>query len=203
MFTSRRFPIRNVLVPMLGFALAAASCRANPPHPVTTRVAPSPTRAAPTARPTAVPTKAPTRAPTASPTLSNQPTPSGEALGVKGTAGNLSLTPTKAQIITSVGTQKPKQGDVYWVVSLTLQNASSKDSLSFDPQNLLVVAAESNISYPSVSIKSVAGELGYQTLTPNAQRQGVLVYEVPQNLTYPELEYKGTGGKNLIWILHS
>ena len=163
----------------------------------------APTKAAPTSAPThALPTAAPTAAPTTAPV---QPTPTAAVklpLGKAQVAGSLSILPNRIQWLTASGTDKPKAGDAYLFVSVSLVNTGKTDSIEFDPVQIFLMGPDGKpIAF--VALKSAATELKKQTLKPGAKVDGVVVYEVAasQEKAPWTLQYKGLGSTALAWSL--
>ncbi len=207
MSASRRFSLVNRVAPVMALALVAASCGAKTPQPVTTYAAPLPGRATATHAPaysaTATPRKVLTNTPQAAASPTVQASALGQALGMKEVVGRLAITPTKAEAVPSVGAQSPKAGDVYWVVNLTLGDADSKASAAFDPANAVVVDPSTSVTYAAVSIPSVADQLRSQSIAAGGQSQGVLIFELPQKVAHPELEFLGGSASTPMWALRS
>ncbi len=221
MNTLRRISPHHLLVPFLILGLLAAACAQSPtaaptqrPAPTTALVKPVPTKAptiapakpAPTAtpapKPTAAPTKAPTKAPTTAPTA--QPTPAPLALGTVRLIGDLMINPSKFEELASSRTDKPKAGDEYVVVTVSLENASKTNTLKFDLASLLLVDTQSNTEVPVVTLKSLTNQIKAQDLKPGAKLQGVIAFEAAKkDVGSLELMFKGTNNQSAVWSLKS
>ena len=145
-------------------------------------------------KPTAKPTEKPTQAPTA------QPTSAPLALGKPEAIGNLTLTPSSVKSMATSGSDKPKTGDVFVEVAVTVENTSKTASETFDPAALSLVNPTGNTTFPMLSLKSVSNELKSQTLKPGAKVSGVVIFEAPQNYKGFELMYKNPT-HTALWII--
>lgn len=211
MNTSHRLSLHRLLAPFLILGLVVTACAQSPTAAPTQKPLPiaAPTKAAPTVAPTkaltAVPTKAPkattvpTTVPTKAPTA--QPTSAAAKLGTGRLIGDLLITPNKSEQMTQSGTEKPKSGDVFVVVTVQLQNTSKTAAVKFDPANLLLMEAAGSVNLSPVSLKSLKNQLSSQELKPGAKVEGVIVYEAPKKNTQWELLFKGPNGQNLLWSL--
>jgi hypothetical protein len=202
MTTSNRFSNVSRLAVLTSLALVAASCRATPTKPVTTA-------AAQASRPTATKPVVPEATVTPRKVLINTPqaapsaTVQASALGVKGISGRLTITPTKAETMPALGGQSPRPGDVYWVVTVTLEDTDTKTSVSFDPANALLIDPTTSATYAPVSTSSMVDALRAESIAPNAQLEGVLIFEAPQSLANPQFEFLSGGGNTPMWSLRA
>jgi hypothetical protein len=213
------------LVALAAGSLLVAACRPSTTVSVTQRptVNPTATAAATTAaKATTAPTTAAkaTRAPAtaagkATPTA--QPSTGGALstpiaagtelampIGNGERVGNLMITPMKAEQTTTAGTQQPKAGDQFEVVTVRVVNLSATASESLDPAAFVLVnpAGGANISLTMVS--SMTDALKAATLQPNQSVTGAIVFEVPANSTANawELMYHDTTHTNsALWSL--
>ena len=221
MNTQRRISPHRLLVPFLILGLTAAACAQSPtaaptlrPAPTTAPVKPAPTTAptvaptklAPTAtpapKPTAAPTKAPPTAPTTMPTA--QPTPAPLALGTGRLVGDLMVNPGRFEELVSSGTDKPKAGDEYVVVTVSFENTSKTGTLKLDPASLLLVDTQSNTNISPATLKSLKNQLTAQDLKPGAKLEGVIAFEVAKkDVGSLELMFKGANNQNVLWSLKS
>lgn len=224
MKTPSRLTYHYLAAALLALALLAAACSPATPAVVATRppatVAPTrsvptlaptvaPTKAAPTTAPTkaaatAAPTKAATTAPTTAPTTAATMAalPTAEPLGTERVIAGLSIKPVSVNQMTASGTNKPKAGDVYALVTLELQNSNKTGTVKFDPATLLLLNPTAGTSFQMISLPSIATELKATDLKPGEKISGVIAYEVPASITSWELEFKGaTNNDNVIWSL--
>jgi hypothetical protein len=161
--------------------------------------------AAPAAKPTAMPTAKPTEKPTVMTT--EKPVPATTAapatslhIGVAQTAGEVSILPSKDEMVNSLGTNKPKAGDEYLVVTLTIDNQSKTANYDFDPANFKVLDAGGK-PIVMATLKSVSNLLSVKLLKPGEKIQGVIVYELPEKDKTVTLEFKNANIPTLIWTI--
>ncbi|MBI3764606.1 MAG: DUF4352 domain-containing protein [Chloroflexi bacterium] len=212
MNTLRHISLRSLFVPILLVGLVAAAC--SPSATPTTAVRPTsapvqPTRkpaptTAPTTKPqpTAVPTQkpAPTAAPTTVPTTAPTAAPKITPLGTAQTVESISILPSKIQMLPQSGQDKPKVGDEYLVISLTIQNQDQKASLQFDPAKLVLVNA-GGADFSIVTLKSLTNELKAMSLKPGQKIEGVVAFEIPQKNDKWNLEFKSGNKNEASWSL--
>src|SRR5574341_1064823 len=92
---------------------------------------------------------------------------------------DLSIVPTKFEWMTQSGSDKPKAGNAFLVVTVSLENVSKTASISFDPAHLLIVGT-SGAAIQMEQLKSIPTDLKAETLKPGQKIAGVIVYELPQ-----------------------
>jgi len=212
-----------VCAAITGLAVAACSSAgtvtSRPTVPISTRaptevkttVGPAkPTQAPTEVKPTAAPTSAPTQRPTAVPTLPAENTPASQptalptepalALGHMQAIGDLSVTPSKYDVLTTSGTDKPKAGNDFLVVTIAIQNNSKTDSLKFDPAMLSLFNPAGSAAFTAVTLKSLPKELQAQTLKPGQSVSGVVAYEVPHSWKGLELKFANQD-HSVFWML--
>ncbi len=164
-------------------------------------------RATPATQPTPAPTKAPTVAPTpistVAPTVAAaaQPTQTFGTLGMAEQIGDLSVLPQQIKRATQSGQDKPKAGDVYVLVTVSVTNTSQAVTVQFDPATFLIEDAVTHKTYPVVTLKAASNELAAQMLPPGAHLNGTLAFEVPQ-ATAAKLELElSTSNRTLYWTI--
>jgi hypothetical protein len=218
MNTKSRFSLFTLLVSLLMLSLISSACAS--PTPASTAVVAKPT-AAPTrpvttvapslATATPAPTIAPTRAPTPIPSKvapTTEPTtpPTTAAMekilsiGEAQTVNDVSFLPSKYELMAQSGSDTPKTGDEFLVVTLSIENTSETDTFIFDPANI-VILDPSGMDISMVMLKSQQNELSDRMLNPGEKLEGVIAFEVPKNENKWTLEYKITNGQNLEWSI--
>ena len=75
-------------------------------------------------------------------------------LGERQQIGDLMITPSKENTMPSVGTDRPKAGDIFLTFTVSVENASTTDSLVFDPAMWSMASSASVQAYPVVMLKS-------------------------------------------------
>jgi len=103
-------------------------------------------------------------------------------------------------MVNSLGTDKPKAGDLYLVVTFTIENMSKTASYNFDPGSLMILDA-SGKSLSWEVVKSESNELSAKALKPGDKLDGVIVYEVPQADKTLVLEFKNASSPTLKWMI--
>lgn len=214
---------RSLMFSLLTIGLLMAGCAApaapisNPPAASTPLKIPSlpslvPTivqsitsKATPATQPTPAPTKAATVAttpiPTVAPTVAaaTQPTQTFGTLGMAEQIGDLTVRPQQIKRANSSGQDKPKVGDVYVLVTVSITNTSQAATVQFDPATFLIEDATTHKTYPVVALKAVSDDLTAQMLKPGATLNGTLAFEVPQAAKL-ELELS-TSSRTLYWTI--
>ena len=190
-----------LLVALAVLSLIAAACApAKPaPTPVVIKPTQAPAKALPTPtiapskpKPTLAPTIAPTVAPTTTTVANTSP------IGTAQTISDVSILPTKSELLPASGSDKPSTGDQFLVVTLSLDNTSKTADFDFDPASMVILDPTGKI-LPMVSLKSLPNELTTQTLKPGAKLDGVVAFEIPQTEAKWTLEYKGANNHTLMW----
>ena len=201
MNTRHNFSTYTLLVSLAVVGLIAAACA--PAKPAPTPVVIKPTQAAAKALPTIAPTQqkpkptvAPTIAPTAVPTT--KPVTNMSPIGTAETISDVSILPSKYELVPQSGSDKPKTGDEYLVVTFSIENASKTTDFNFDPANMVILDPAGMVT-SMVPLKSLTNELTAQMLKPGAKLDGVISYEVPQKEDQWTLEFKGPNDHNLMW----
>jgi len=201
MNTKHNFSMYTLLVSLVALSLIAVACAPAKaaPSPVVIKPTQIPTNVQPTIaptqpKPTAVPpTKAPTAVPTAKPVSNLIP------FGTAQTISEVSILPSKFQMMPQSGSDKPASGDEYLVVTITIENTSKTANFNFDPASLVVLDPTGSVM-SMVSLKSLTNELTTQTLKPGAKIDGVIAYQIPQKDDKWTLEFKGTNtNQPLMW----
>lgn len=166
-----------------------------------------PTEVKPTAT-QAKPTEAPTKVPTSEPATSMEPTGTAVAneplipVGTPQATEGLNVTPKGIEWVSKTGTEEAPKGNIFLVVTISLENTSKTASTTFDPAELSLVGP-SNTVIQLDALKSVSNELKSQTLKPGQKVEGVAVFEVPQK-DYADkwmLELKTGNNQTLQWSL--
>jgi len=162
-------------------------------------------KATPATQPTPAPTKASTVAPTPIPTVAptvvaaTQPTQTFGTIGMAEQIGDLTVLPHQVKQANSSGQDKPKTGDVYVLVTVSITNTSQAATVQFDPATFLLEDTATHKTYPVVALKAVSDELTAQMLKPGATLNGTLAFEVPQAAKL-ELELS-TSSHTLYWTI--
>jgi Domain of unknown function (DUF4352) len=171
-----------------------------------------PTAAKPTQKSTTAPTQAkPTEKPTTAATAEATheaalPTAAASEnlipVGTPQAAEGLNVTPTQIEWLSKTGSEEAKKGDIFLVVTLSLENTSKTATASFNPDQILLVGP-TNITLQMEALKSVSDELKAQTLKPGQTVKGVAVFEVPQTQYADKwmLEFQGGNNQMLAWTL--
>lgn len=199
MNTKHNFSTYTLLVSLVVVSLLAVACGpAKPaPTPVVIKPTQAPTKTQPTVAPTRPkPTEAPTTAPTAIPTT--KPVTNMVPFGTAQSISEVSILPSKYQLMPQSGSDKPKTGDEFLVVTLSIENTSKTANFNFDPANLVILDPTGTV-VSMVALKSLTNELTTQTLKPGAKIDGVIAYQVPQKEEKWTLEFKGTNNQSLMW----
>ena len=199
MNTKPNFSTFTLLVSLIVVSLTVVSCSAPRPAPTPVVVIPTkvPTRPLPTTtpqhpNPTVTPKVAPTLAPTAAPTVKILP------FGQAQVMSQASILPSKYELLPDSGSDKPKTGDEYLVVTFLIENTSKTADLDFNPANMVILSPAGTV-LSMVTLKSLTNELSTETLKPGAKLSGVIAYELPQTEDKWTLELKGTNNQNLMW----
>lgn len=163
--------------------------------------------AVPTAKPTAKPTEKPTVMTTEKPAPATAAAPATTAapanslhMGAAQTAGEVSILPSKDEVLNSLGTNKPKAGDEYLVVTLTIDNQSKTANYDFDPANFKILDA-SGKPISLAAVKSVSNLLSAKSLKPGEKIQGVIVFELPEKDKSLTLEFENAKSPTLMWAI--
>src|SRR5574341_2166792 len=179
MNTKPKFSTLTVLLSLVVLSVIAAACApATKPAPTPVAIKPTavPTRSLPTAtaqpKPTATPKVAPTVAATATPAVKAVP------IGQAQIMSAVSILPSKYEWLPQSGSDQPKAGDQYLVITFSIENTSKTANFDFDPANL-VILNPAGTALSMVSLKSLTNELTMQTLKPGAKLDGVIAYELP------------------------
>jgi hypothetical protein len=184
-----------------------APTQALPTAPATTIATPSGAgnskpASAPAAKPTAKPTEMPTPKQTEKPAPITTAAPAATSLhiGAAQSAGEVSILPSKYEIMDSLGSNKPKAGDEYLVVTFTIDNQSKTASYDFAPDNFKILDS-SGKPISMASLKSVSNELSAKMLKPGEKIQGVIVYELPTKDKPLTLEFENSKSQTLMWAI--
>lgn len=218
MNTKHNFSFYILLVSLAGVALITTACSSptSAPTPIVAKPTLAPTNPLPTnsptlPKPTATSTVAPTSAPTATPThpvptstptIAPTATPTEAILpiGEVQTVNDVSFLPQKIEFMALSGSNKPKTGDQYLLVTFSIENKSKTASFDFNPDNI-VILNPTGMAISMVTLKSQTNELAAQMLKPGEKLEGVIVYEVPQKENKWTLEFKTTNNQNLMWSI--
>lgn len=212
MNTKHNFSISTLLVSMVLVSLIAVACSA--PAPAPTPIVAQPTKAPALSTPVASPQPKPTKIPAtqSQPIVSPQPKPT-EAPTIAPTAqstakimpfgqaqlmSQLSIAPSRYEFLAESGSDKPKTGDQYLIVTFLIENTSKTSDLTFNPADMVVLSPTGTV-LSMVTLKSLKDELTTQTLKPGAKLSGVIAYEVPATEAKWTLELKGANNQNLMW----
>jgi Domain of unknown function (DUF4352) len=216
-------PLFKLFVSLTALGLLAAACAS--PTPTATNPIVVPTKAAATAAPTtaANPTTAPTTAakPTAQPTAmaSEQPTaaasaqpatqPTAEAsampatqamtFGTSMTVGDIALTPSKVERMLTVGSDTPKQGDIFVVVTLSVSNTNATASATFDPASLAIAPGSSMPNILPSELAGITDAIKVQDIPANGKVDGRVAFDVPQSALSLQLIYTGAKDQQEVW----
>ena len=109
-----------------------------------------------------------------------------------------SILPSSYQLLPQSGSHKPKTGDQYLVLTLSIDNTSKTANFDFNPADMVILDPKGTV-ISMVSLKSLTNELTNQTLKPGAKLDGVIAYELPQIENKWTLELKSTNNQNLMW----
>lgn len=214
----KRYPLSRytllLVVAALGVLLAACAAPAAPapqtgaqvpalPSLEATTVPPAANTPAPTTPPEVTPTEAPattvpTVAPTAAPTVAPTPVAISATIGVAEQVADLQILPQQVTRASQLGTNKPKSGDTYLVVTISLTNTSQTDDVQFDPATFVINDATANKTYPAATLTAQTDELTAQTLKPGAKLDGKLIFEVPQ-ATADKLELELSTATHIVY----
>jgi hypothetical protein len=123
-------------------------------------------------------------------------------LGKALTVGGFTVTPEKEAVLTAEGAEKPKAGDQYLAITVSVLNAGHDTALSLEPSMFSLMSLGSSVSIPLVTLKSRSDLLTAQSLKPGEATTGVLVYEVPQKSQGLQLVFteKGSTGRWAIGV---
>ena len=193
------FSSYTLLVSLVLVGLLAAACSPSKPAPTPIVIAPTaiPTKPLPTTEPRLpTPTTAPKIAPTTAPTT----TPAAKILpfGQAQIMGQVSILPSRYELLPESGSDKPNKGDQFLVVTFSIDNTSKTNNYDFNPADLVVLSPTGTV-LSMVTLKSLTNELTTQTLKPGAKLNGVIAYQLPQTEDKWTLELKGTQNQNLMW----
>jgi hypothetical protein len=128
----------------------------------------------------------------------NVPDPS---LGTLLDIGSLALTPMTIERMATSGTNTPKTGDEYLILTVNIQNVGAKDTIHFDPASLLLTAPGSTTGLAPVSLTGLANQIAAQDLKPGATVKGVIAFEVPKSDMNLEVTYKSADNQTARWAL--
>ena len=205
---STKISLRYTLfIALVGVGLLATAC-ASPttvPSPVVAQPTQAPAQPAATALPALPET---TATPMVAPTTPAQPTPtalptSAETafnIGTAQTINGISIFPEKIQYQAAYGSNQPKAGDQFAVITFSIVNTSKTDSFNLDPAKIVVLNPDGT-TVSMATLTAATDVLAAQTLKPGAKAQGVIVYDVPQNVSKWLLEFEGANNHNLLWSL--
>jgi uncharacterized protein DUF4352 len=125
-----------------------------------------------------------------------------QPLGEVQADGDLYLLPTKVEQLTRSGSDQPRAGDVYLVVTLSLKNINRTAIVHFEPAQLRLKDSVSSALIAPVSLRSLDNLLQAQDIQPLTVIDGVLVYEVPPaDIQKSLLDFQRTDGPDLLWTL--
>ncbi len=217
MNTKHNFSIYTLLVSLAMVSLIATACSSPtraptavvakptlaPTKPLPTTIPTVTPKVAPTTAPTAIPTQpkptsTPTTAPTAIPTTA--PTETILTIGEAQTVNDVSILPNKIDWLAQSGSNIPKTGDQYLVVTFSIENKSKTANFDFDPANI-VILNPTGMVVSMVTLKSQTNELTIHMLKPGDKLDGVIIYEVPQKENKWTLEFKSANNQNLMWSI--
>lgn len=120
------------------------------------------------------------------------------ALGTELRLGSLSLKPLTSERMNQSGEDKPKDGDVYLIVHMTVRNTSTSDTIKFDPLQMFLTDA-AGLSLAPISLRSMTDQLQSVELKPGEEVDGLILYEAPKNVSTWDLMFKSTDNQQALW----
>ena len=122
-------------------------------------------------------------------------------LGTALQVGSLALTPMTFERLATSGSDTPKAGDEYLILTVNVQNVGTTDTIHFDPTSLLLMASCETKSLTPVSLASLKDQITAQDLKPGASLQGVVAFEVPKADINLEVTYQYKDNQTARWAL--
>ncbi len=122
-------------------------------------------------------------------------------LGAQLEIGSLALTPMTFERVASSGSDKPKTGDEYLILTIDVKNLGATDTIHFDPASLLLLPQGQTTGLAPVSLASLKDQITAQDLKPGASLHGVVAFEVPKTDIHLEVTYKNKDNQTARWAL--
>jgi outer membrane biosynthesis protein TonB len=124
-----------------------------------------------------------------------------EQLGLSQPIGDLAVQPVRAQRLTASGTQKPKAGDVFELITVNIVNQSKTATAHFDPAGLLMLDPSSDATFSMMAAPSTKDQLQAHDLKPGEKLTGVALYEVPASAKDLQLALRAPDKSDVYWRL--